>query len=186
MLIKLSDYFYNNLKPKTLFVAVIAQLIFGFFILPQAAHFIDPFDKNVVLDLRFGFSVEKAYQVLSSYSASGRNIYLFTEIIIDTLYIAVYTVAFSFLLSLFFQKSFSNNHYFHRFNIFPFLLGISDLVENFGIVAMLIKFPEKLIWAAKLASAASLTKWSCTLFNLLLLFTGIIAWGLLSLVRKMR
>jgi hypothetical protein len=186
MLTRISNYFYDAISPKNIFIPVGVQLLFGFFILPKMNSLIDPLEKTILLDLRIGFSEQKAYEVLEILGEKGRNIYLFTEAFIDILYPVVYSIAFCMLLSLFFQKAFSKNHYLRIFNLFPFLVGFFDILENFGIITMLINFPQKIAGIPQFTSWANLFKWGATLFNLILLFTGIIAWGLMSAIKNKR
>lgn len=186
MLAKLSDYFHSKVKPLNILIAVGTHLFFGFLILPKMQTIIDQKGGTPVLDLRFGYSPQKAYEILNIFGQNGREAYFFTEVFIDVLYPIVYSIAFSLLLSLFFQKSYSKSHYFQKFNIFPFFVAIADLFENIGILILLANFPKQIIWAAHFASWAGLVKWGATLFNLILLLTGIISWGLMTLVKPKR
>ncbi len=186
MLTNISNYFHSRVKPLNILIAVGTQLIFGFLILPKMQTIIDPKGGTPVLDLRFGYSSQKAYEVLDIFGQNGREAYFFTEAFLDVLYPIVYSIAFTLILSLFFQKSYSKNHYFQKFNIFPLFVGIADLFENTGILILIANFPNQIIWAAHFASWAGLVKWGATLFNLILLLIGIISWGLLTLVKTKR
>lgn len=181
----LSDFFRKAaLRPLNIVSAVFAQLIFGFFVMPKTQELISPDGKNVILDLRFGYSTEKAWEYLNTIGSSGRNYYFYTETFFDLIFTIIYSIAYCLLLSLFFQKAFSKSHYLQYFNVFPLLLGLADILENIGIITLIKSFPNKLVAVSQFASAMSLLKWGCTLFNLLLMLTGLIAWALITAVRK--
>lgn len=184
MINRISQYFSERAKPKNIFITVSVQLIFGFILMPISTKLVDSTGNVPVLDLRFGYSLNSAYAALDSYGIIGRRYYLFTELFTDIIYAFVYSVAFTLLLSYIFRLAFSQMHYFQKFNIFPFFIGIMDVLENLGIATMLINFPQKIAWACSFSSYAGLFKWGGILFNLILLINGIIAWGLLKLIRR--
>ena len=183
---RFSNYLHKSANLKTLVLAFLAHLVFAIFIIPKAQSLIDTSQTQTLLDWRFGYSETQINAIFKAIGPVGRKAYLFYSAIIDVLYALVYSLSFSLLLSVFFRNSFSKTHYFQYFNVFPFLVGIFDIFENVAITYLLIVFPSENHVMAKLASAFSLIKWGCTIYNLLLLMIGMFGWGFKNFLFKKR
>ena len=183
---RFSDYLHVSASLKMILFAFLAHFIFAVFIVPYSTSLIDPFKTQTLFELRFGYNSTQSYVILDALGSKGRNALLVYCLFVDILYALVYSISFSMLLSLFFRNSFSRNHYFNYFNVFPFLVGISDIFENLSLVFVMIKFPEKIDFLVRLASSFSLIKWGFMLYNLLLLLTGLFAWILKIMITRKR
>jgi hypothetical protein len=144
---------------------------------------INPLQNQLLLELRFGYTKNQFYDLLSSIGSIGITYYKIYVLFIDILYPTIYCISYSLLLSLFFKNSFSSNHYFQLFNVFPFLIGFADIFENISIAYLLFAFPTQNQFIVKLASSFSLLKWGFTMYNILLMFTGLFAWGFRTLMK---
>jgi hypothetical protein len=60
---------------------------------------------------------------------------------------------------------------------------MADLLENIGIVTMLLSYPRKLLAVALLASAFSTVKWTALAAEAMLVIVGLMAW-LIQRVRR--
>lgn len=174
---RFSHFWLNQTSPRNLFLAFAAQLIIGMFILPKAYSSLDATGSMPALEFRFGFKAELVTQYLNFLGTKGRNIYLIINLLIDSIYAIIYSISFSLILSYFLKLSFSQNHYFRLFNLFPFVVGLFDLFENLGISWMIISFPDINQALVKISSYCSLTKWGATLYNIILLFIALFAWA---------
>jgi hypothetical protein len=183
---RFSAYLHVCASPKMILFAFLAQVIFAVFIVPYSTLLIDPFKTQTLFELRFGYNLTQSYVILDAIGSKGRNALVVYCLLIDILYALVYSISFSMLLSLFFRNSFSRNHYFNYFNVFPFLIAIADIFENLSLVFVTIKFPEKIEFMVKLASSFSLIKWGFMLYNLLLLLTGLFGWILKIMITRKR
>jgi hypothetical protein len=182
---KISHYFHHAAKkPINILVTVGAQLIFGLFILPKMQATIDPAQHTTLLDLRFGYTTTQVQLMLKSIGENGRKMYLINEILFDFLNPCIYSIAFCLLLSLFFQQSYSSQAILQNLNLFPIVVGIFDILENLGIVGLLLSYPKTEPNLVLFASWAGLFKWGATLLNLILLFMGIFSWAFHHLTSK--
>jgi hypothetical protein len=183
---RFSAYLHAGASLKMILLAFFSQVIFAVFIIPKMESLINPFQNQVLLELRFGYKADQFYNLLDAIGESGRRFYKVYVLFIDILYPVIYSISYSLLLSLFFRNSFSSNHYFQLFNVFPFLIGFADIFENSVVGYLLFVFPEKLNFGVKLASSFSLLKWGFMMYNLLLLMTGLFAWGFRTLLKNKR
>lgn len=144
----------------------------------------DPTNTLGVLDLKFGFTADEAYNMLTAYGEEGRKYYLFAEAVIDIIYPIIYTITNVFLLSYVFKRGFAPDSFIQQLNIFPILATIGDFVENAGIISMLNAFPERVDAAASFASSAGMFKWVAFGISITLFLIGIIAWIVANINRR--
>jgi hypothetical protein len=182
---RFSHFWQTQANPKNLFLAFGAQLILGVFILPKAYAMLDVSGTLPALEFRFGFKSDWVVNYLETIGSKGRGIYLIINLLIDSIYAIIYSISFSLILSYFLKLSFSQNHYFRLFNLFPFVVGIFDLIENVGISALIISFPQIDTSIVAFASLASLAKWGAILYNIIMLFIALFAW-IFSRIRLFR
>jgi hypothetical protein len=180
---RFSSYLHASASLKMILLAFFSQVIFAVFIIPKMEALINPLQNQVLLELRFGYTSNQFYDLMSSIGGVGITYYKIYVLFIDLLYPIIYCISYSLLLSLFFRNSFSSNHYFQLFNIFPFMIGFADVFENISIAYLLFAFPTQNLFIVKLASSFSLLKWGFTMYNILLMLTGLFAWGFRTLLK---
>ncbi len=163
MLKKLSDWIYAHAHGGLVLLFFGLQLTFSSFIFP---HFQQQFQADSpasgVLDLTFGFNTERAYQILDSYGAAGREVYLRVESFWDVLYPLIYTAFFVLLISYLMGKSFPKNTKLRLLNLLPLFITCADFAENFGIVKLLGQFPNLSDSWVNFASTSGMIKWIFT------------------------
>lgn len=118
------------------------------------------------LDMRFSYSPEKAYQILSEYSDDERSRYILVELTLDILYPIVYSLCISFVLFLLHKST--------RIAKVPLLLIAIDFAENILIVTLLSYYPTKLPTIVSFASFFTSMKWLLLLICALLLVYGLV------------
>ncbi|MCP9761463.1 hypothetical protein [Lacihabitans soyangensis] len=180
---RFSAYLHAGASLKMILLAFFSQVIFAVFIIPKMATLINPLQNQVLLEMRFGYNIQQFYNLMDSLGETGRFYYKIYVFFIDLLYPVIYCISYSLLLSLFFRNSFSSSHYFQLFNVFPFLIGFADVFENLSVGYLLLIYPEKINFLVKLASSFSLLKWGFTMYNILLMLTGLFAWGFRTLLK---
>lgn len=181
---RFSAYLHAAASLKMILLAFLSQVIFAVFIIPKMESLINPLQNQVLLELRFGYNIEQFYKLMTSIGQNGRFYYKIYVLFIDLLYPIIYCISYSLLLSLFFRNSFSSGHYFQLFNVFPFFIGFADAFENLNIAYLLFTFPKENVFIVKLASSFSLLKWGFMMYNILLMLTGLFAWGLKTLAGR--
>jgi len=108
------------------------------------------------LDLMFSYSPEQAYAKIESYGPEVRHSYAISAMTLDVAYPLTYSLMFSVWLSLLLKG---------RIGLacvlcmLPFVVLVFDLLENAGIVIMLLLFPEQLEILAIATSLATSLKW---------------------------
>ena len=181
---RFSGYLHAAATLKMVVLAFIAHIVFAMIIIPKSQYLIDASQTHTILEWRFGYSSLQIHELFEEIGINGRKAYLLYVLVIDNLYALIYSISFSLLLSLFFRNSFSKTHYIQYFNCFPFLVGFSDILENVSVSSLIFMHPIESIITGKLASFFSLVKWGCTIYNLLLLMTGMFAWLMKSLLLR--
>lgn len=180
---RFSAYLHAAASLRMILLAFFSQVIFAVFIIPKMEMLINPLQNEVLLEVRFGYTTEQFYKLMSAIGDKGIMYYKIYVLFIDLLYPIIYCISYSLLLSLFFRNSFSGHHYFQLFNVFPFLIGFADFFENISIAYLLFTFPIQSPFIVKLASSFSLLKWGFTMYNILLMLTGLFAWGFKNLLK---
>lgn len=126
----------------------------------------------VSLDAQMFYTPDQAYETVGSYGDASRFwiiIYLTWDVVNPILY----TLAFSLLISWFFQRSFKPDSKWQRLNLLPFGAGFFDLLENISIVTMLSAYPAGLTAVAWLSTICTLGKIGFLGLSLLLVLIGV-------------
>lgn len=184
MLNSLSNLAHRYASGRNVLIFFILQMIISVGILPYMEGKFDPQKVLGVLDLKFGFTADEAYNILLAYGEDGRKYYLFVEAVIDVIYPIIYTITNVLLLSYVFKKGFTPSNFIQQLNIFPILATIGDFAENAGIIAMLNAFPERADAAARFASGAGMFKWIAFGISIALFLIGAVAWIIAAVKNK--
>ncbi|MFD2522457.1 hypothetical protein [Emticicia soli] len=184
MLSSLSNLARRYASGLNVLIFFVLQMIISAGILPYMRSKFDPQMILGVLDLKFGFTANEAYNILVAYGEEGRKYYLWVEAFIDVVYPLIYTTTNVLLLSYVFKRGFTPSSFMQQLNIFPILATIGDFAENAGIIAMLNAFPERADAAANFASAAGMFKWIAFGTSIALFLIGIIAWIIAAVKNK--
>lgn len=158
------------------FAGFLGILVFNLVVFANAGKRIDASGAEGPLDLRFGFTPDEAYQALTSYGESGRQIYVLTETTADVIYPLAYTLFFVALLGMALRAAFPDASPWRRLNLIPLLTLICDYLENTGILAMLIRFPDASPGWAQFASMFQMGKWIALVSGLLLILLATAKW----------
>lgn len=123
-------------------------------------------DMIQLLDTIFNYSQEQAYQHLTAYQEKGRLIYLWSTLVLDTLFPLAYGAFFALLLAFLFEGT-----QFKGVVLLPLLLILVDCIENSHIALLLINFPEQMPRVAYIGSILTSLKW--ILIGILLLLVSL-------------
>lgn len=151
-------------------------LLFEAVILPVAGARIQSYSGGPgPLDLTMGLSPADTYARLTAYTGDGRAFYLLIELTADILFPITYGLFFSLALALIFQRAFPAGSGMQRLMLVPLVGMLVDLVENAGIVLMLLVYPQELGAVAVLVRLLTATKWLITGVSVVLVMVGIVA-----------
>ena len=122
--------------------------------------------KDYALDLKFAYTAEEAYQALSHLSPKEIELYRFGVWSLDMPYLLIYFLFFSALL----KRLWGGGRYY----VIPMFISLMDLAENFLLLGILSKYPnrqETLVW---ICSVFSTLKWIAVGFLILWILGGVL------------
>lgn len=126
-----------------------------------------------------GYDLDYVSELFNSLGEIGRETYLTNQIPVDMIYPLLFGLTYCWLLAYFLKKMSKLHYPFTYLCIIPIIAGIADYLENFGIIAMLISYPDLTEISVKTTSTFSLIKsLSTTAFFVVLIIV------LVSLVLK--
>ncbi len=119
---------------------------------------------ELVLDLKFAYSAQEAYQSLQEMGESRRSDYITCLLIFDIPYMVIYSLLFIQLLNFLWKDN--------RFQIICFgILGF-DLLENVAVFILVNIFPVYSPAFGFVASFFTSAKWICVGILVLVVFVG--------------
>jgi len=134
------------------------------------------------IDFLVVYRPEKAYDMITAYGDRGRRYYATIALTLDTVFPMLTGLTFSLTLAGVFSHAFSDEGVLHRALLVPMGAMVADILENVGIVTMLMSYPRNLMVIALLASSFSTVKWTAIAAQSLLIVIGLIGW-LINTVR---
>lgn len=134
------------------------------------------------IDSLIVYSPDKAYDMIAAYGQQGRRYYAKIALTLDTIFPLLLALTFSLILASVFHRAFAREGVLQRAVRVPVAAMTADLLENAGIVTMLLSYPRKLPAVALLASAFSTVKWTAIAAESVLAIVGAAVW----LVRRVR
>lgn len=155
---------------------MIAESLMMFYIMPVAAGIMAFAANNSVmpLDLMFFYTPAQAFEMMDKYGEAGRSIYLRIELTADIIYPIIYTLFFGLLLSWLFQRAFNPESPMQKWNVMPVGAWFFDLLENVGIVSMLMMYPSQPEIMAWLTMLFGSLKWAFFLITMGLVLVGLV------------
>ena len=129
------------------------------------------------LDFLIVYRPERAYNMIAAYGEQGRRYYATIALTLDTIFPLLSAAAFSLTIACVFRRAFSRESVLHRALFVPVGAMVADLLENAGIVTMLLNFPQELRAIALLTSSFSTVKWTAVTAQSVLVVIGLVAWG---------
>ena len=111
-----------------------------------------------ILDLEFGFNYETAYYILTALGEDGRAFHLTRIMPLDFPFPFTAMLFLAVFIALLLKHIAPQKPFFKYLLFLPVLYMIFDFVENIGIIALLVNFPDLPEWAVLLASASGMLK----------------------------
>jgi hypothetical protein len=180
MLKKVSDYFYHLTSGKLVLIFLALQMLFNLVIFPQFMVKSPTGDNLPILDLMFGFTPQRAYEVLNAYGEEGRQTSLFMGSVVDSIYPLVYTGLNILTISYLSQKLLPADSFWRLLNLTPIVAMLADYAENMGIISLIQSFPTLNNSTSHMASTAGMIKWIFAGISIVLIIGGLIGWGMKS------
>ena len=157
-------------------ILLIAESLMMFYVMPLAAGILAFAANNSVLplDLMFFYTPAQAFEMMDKYGAAGRSIYLKIELTADVIYPMIYTSFFGLLISWLFQRAFKPESKMQKWNVMPVGAWLFDMLENTGIVSMLLMYPSKPEVIAWLTMLFGSLKWVFFVLTMGLVVVGLV------------
>ncbi len=128
------------------------------------------------LDMQPSYSPERAYQLIDSYGAEGRQYYARIELTLDLIYPILNALMFSTLIIFLFRRVFPMESFWQKLPLLGPIVMIVDFLENASIVTMLLSYPRRLDFVARAANLFTVTKFDLSYFEALLILVGLLGW----------
>lgn len=134
----------NNIQgKKVLFLFILTNLVYAFMLMvtiPKVMHFSGGMK---LLDMiPTGYNLEYVNTLFDTLREKGRNAYLFRQIPVDMIYPFLFGISNCLILAYFLKKLNKLNGSLFHLCFIPIVAGITDYVENIGIITMLMKYPN--------------------------------------------
>lgn len=143
-----------------LFVHIV---IFNMYVMPELAGE----EEIIPIDLQFAYTPTRAYELIDSYSDEARSQYVIGEMTKDVAYPMIYTLFLSITLMLLYPSNW-------KLAWLPYAIFVADMLENVGIISLLLNYPSKLILVAWATSVFSTMKWILVLIVVSYVLFGLI------------
>lgn len=125
-----------------------------------------------ILDLKFFYTTAVAYTFFEALGEEGRNTYKLAEIFIDFPYALIYGFTYGFIILMLLKINQLKKLFY--LSLVPFLISWFDILENSGIVAMLVKYPTKLETICNFTATFTALKWVFAVITLLIIVINLI------------
>jgi hypothetical protein len=131
-----------------------------------------------------GYDPSYAVSLLENLGVEGRNVYLYRQIPVDMIYPFLFGISYCVLLAYFLNKvNGLKNHYFYLCLV-PVFAGLFDYLENFGIVTMLVSYPDLWTPVIHLTNFFSVLKSLLSTIGFSVIIFLLLIFGVKKLIRK--
>lgn len=176
MLNTISQKFHAWTTGWRVIILLIAETLMMFYIMPIAAGImaLAANDSVMPLDLMFFYTPAQAFEMIDRYGEAGRSVYLRIELTADIIYPIIYTLFYGLLLSWLLQRAFKPDSKIQKWNVMPVGAWFFDMLENIGIVSMLMMYPSKPEIVAWLTMLFGSLKWGFFVITMGLVLVGLV------------
>ena len=123
------------------------------------------------IDLLISYTPDEVFPMVEAYG-DLRSEYAAFQLTADVVYPIVYAMLFGLLITLIFKHALPSNSRLQALHLAPFAMAILDLLENTGIVIMLLSYPAQPVAVAALASIFTTAKWLLFVITILCVIAG--------------
>jgi len=117
-----------------------------------------------------GYSYDYALELLSTLGEEGRDEYLKTQLPLDFIYPALFSISSFLLLAWLLSRRYETGSGVFYLCFVPVIAGMFDYLENIQIVLMILNYPDISNAQVALSSAFTIVKSGLTIIFFLLLF----------------
>ena len=179
MISSLKKLIYTLSSGKTVLIFFVLSTIVYFLMILITIPNISGFANGMkILDMMpEGYDDQYVNTLFSELGENGRHAYLYYQIPLDLIFPALFGVGFCLLFAFFLKKLNQITSPFFYFSLLPLIAGISDYIENFGIITMINQYPNYSSETVAITSTFSFLKSSTTTIYFIALIFVLIAFG---------
>ncbi|MBR8537479.1 hypothetical protein KDU71_18060 [Carboxylicivirga sediminis] len=182
----LNTFIEKNISGKKVLGLFILTNIVYFFMLtvtiPKTMAFSDGMK---LLDMMpTGYDLNYVSELFSALGENGRRLYLTRQIPVDLIYPLLFALSYCILLGYFLKKLNKLKTPFLYLCLIPVFAGISDYLENIGIITMLNSYPDITHDSVSMTNTFSILKSISTSAFFIILMVVLILVGLSAIKRK--
>ena len=185
MITRFSDLLIQLANGRNLLVLFVMFILTTSVIFPLMSSLIEsPVEDLESIDTKFYYTPEEFYEIIEPYGDQGRRVYALSHLTADVLFPLVYAFFFGLLIAFIFQRAFLKDSWVQRLNLIPFALLIFDLIENLGVVILLLGYPTLMVGLASFTGVITSLKWILAGITMVLPLIGVIVWVYNRLTRS--
>lgn len=161
----------NISAKKVLTLFILTNVVYAFMLMVTIPKTMGFSNGMKLLDmLPTGYNLDYVNELFRTLGENGREIYLTNQIPVDMIYSLLFGLTYSLLLAHFLKKLNRLKFPFTFLCLLPIIAGITDYLENIGIITMLYSYPELTSTIAKTTNIFTIIKsGSTTLFFIVLI-----------------
>ena len=183
MIAKLSDFMARMAKPWLILVSFLVMgAMLGYF-LPGAQARLEASGGGPI-DLLMFPTPAAVLAGVAAFTDEGRAFYLLVEITYDLVYPIAYTLFYGLSLTVLLNLITAPNSHVRRLNLLPVAAFVFDLLENVGIISLLMSFPAQSAALAGFVSVVNSAKWMFAFGSIFVLFVALVFWGVKKVFGK--
>ncbi len=121
-----------------------------------------------------GYDIDYVKMLFENLGQAGREAYLYRQIPLDLIYPLLFSISFSLLLAYILKMITKEGNMVFYLCLLPITAGFFDYLENFGIIRMLVTYPDISIFVAKTTNVFSILKSMFTTLYFIALLVSIL------------
>ncbi|HHC78591.1 MAG TPA: hypothetical protein ENK46_01820 [Flavobacteriia bacterium] len=141
---RLTKFIERNISgKKVLRLFILTNIVYTFMLTVTIPKTMEFSNGMKLLDMMpSGYDLNYVSELFSSLGENGRETYLTSQIPVDMIYPLLFGLSYCLLLGYFLKKLNKLNSPYLYLCILPVIAGISDYLENIGIITMLNNYPD--------------------------------------------
>lgn len=170
---------------KVLTLFILTNTVYAFMLMVTIPKIMGFSNGMKLLDmLPTGYNLDYVNELFRTLGVNGREIYLTNQIPVDMIYPLLFGLTYSCLLAYFLKKLNKLKSPFIYLCLLPIIAGITDYMENIGIITMLNSYPDLTQTAAKTTNIFTMIKSGSTTLFFIVLIVILILVGYKAILRK--
>jgi hypothetical protein len=170
---------------KVLLLFILTNVVYGFMLIFSIPKVMSYSSGMKIFDMMpMGYDLEYAYSLLEKLGIEGRHAYLYYQIPVDMIYPFLFGITYCLLLAYLLHKldRFKNESFY--LCLIPIIAGLFDYLENFGIIDMLVHYPELTDKVVQTATFFTVLKSLFSTISFIVVTALLVVMGFKKLFRK--